>query len=938
MARILIVDDRPANRELLVTLLRYAGHEIREAEDGERGLGAAREWHPDLIITDIVMPKMDGYEFAHQVRSDPAINNTQIIFYTSSYIVSETRRLAEACGVSIVIGKPIEPAEFLDQVRIALEMKQAPVLPPVLENFHREHMRVLTDNLVNKVEELEAEIAERKRIEQALSESERHYRQIVETAGEGVWVLDTENRTTFVNKRLADIFGYSQEEMMSSSVFDFMDPEDQVIAAASLERRRQGINEQLDFRYRRKDGSYLWALLETSTLLDSDGKYNGALAMLTDITERKQAEESLRVVHARNESVLASVADTHILFDRQWRYIYVNDAAIRGIGLSREQILGHTLWALYPDIVGTELERQYRRAMDERLEVAFEFHYLTRDSWWDNRFYPVPDGLAVFATNITERKQADERLRASEQRFRSLFEDSPICIWDEDFSLVKRHIDQLRADGVSDFRAYFASHPDEVMACASMVKIVDVNRAALEIYEADSRDDMLGSLGEITRPEIMAGFLDELLHVAGGQISFQWERTDYTLKGRPIEVNLSWSVAAGHEKDYSKVIVSAVDITERRRAELEIHRQLERLKALRTIDIAISSSVDLKLTLDVVLNQVVALLNVDAAAVLLLQPGINTLEYAASKGFRSQNIRTARINLQGGYAARSIRERSTVHVPNLLTLTGDAAPPTLFKEEGFMEYYCAPLLVKGEVKGALEILHRSSIHEDQQWFDFLETLAGQTAIAIENLQLFNGLQRSNIELSLAYDATIEGWSRALDLRDKETEGHSQRVTEMTLKLAQAMNVDDREIIHIRRGALLHDIGKLGVPDNILLKPGKLTDEEWEIMRQHPGNAYNMLHAVSYLRPALDIPYCHHEKWDGSGYPRGLKAGQIPLSARMFAIVDVWDALHSDRPIVQAGQMKRSRNTSLNNQAYILTRRWSAYFSSCWMNRKIRCSA
>jgi HD-GYP domain-containing protein (c-di-GMP phosphodiesterase class II) len=192
-------------------------------------------------------------------------------------------------------------------------------------------------------------------------------------------------------------------------------------------------------------------------------------------------------------------------------------------------------------------------------------------------------------------------------------------------------------------------------------------------------------------------------------------------------------------------------------------------------------------------------------------------------------------------------------------------------------------------------MHRGRIPADQAWLDFLETLAGQTAIAVENSQLFNGLQRSNIELSLAYDATIEGWSRALDLRDKETEGHSQRVTDMTVKLALAMGVSEADIIHIRRGALLHDIGKLGVPDHILLKPGKLTDEEWEIMRQHPGNAYNMLRSVSYLRPALEIPYCHHEKWDGSGYPRGLKGEEIPAAARMFAIVDVWDALHSDRP-------------------------------------------
>jgi len=147
----------------------------------------------------------------------------------------------------------------------------------------------------------------------------------------------------------------------------------------------------------------------------------------------------------------------------------------------------------------------------------------------------------------------------------------------------------------------------------------------------------------------------------------------------------------------------------------------------------------------------------------------------------------------------------------------------------------------------------------------------------------------------AYEATIEGWSLAMDLRDKETEGHTRRVSEMTLRLAQAMGIDDEQLVHVRRGALLHDIGKLGSPDQILLRPGKRTDEEWQIMRQHPQFAYEMLKTIEYLIPAISIPYCHHEKWDGSGYPRGLSGEQIPLEARLFAVVDVWDALTSDRP-------------------------------------------
>jgi putative nucleotidyltransferase with HDIG domain len=162
-------------------------------------------------------------------------------------------------------------------------------------------------------------------------------------------------------------------------------------------------------------------------------------------------------------------------------------------------------------------------------------------------------------------------------------------------------------------------------------------------------------------------------------------------------------------------------------------------------------------------------------------------------------------------------------------------------------------------------------------------------------QFPNELERSQQALALAYESTIEVLIRALDMRDRETAGHTLRVTELTLKLAHAMGISDEELIHIRRGALLHDIGKLGIPDAILFKPGILTEAEWKVMQQHPFLGYSLLAPIAFLQPALDIVYCHHERWDGSGYPRGLKGEEIPLTARVFALADVWDALVADHP-------------------------------------------
>jgi putative nucleotidyltransferase with HDIG domain len=288
-------------------------------------------------------------------------------------------------------------------------------------------------------------------------------------------------------------------------------------------------------------------------------------------------------------------------------------------------------------------------------------------------------------------------------------------------------------------------------------------------------------------------------------------------------------------------------------------------------------------------------LQVDAADVLLLDSTGQMLEYAVGKGFRTNTVEGAHVRVDDSQAGQDLTERQGIHVEYLEHKPDKRLLNSLGAKEEFVCYFGIPLIVKGKDKGVLEIFHRAPLHPHLEWLDFLNTLAGQAAIAIENASLIENLERSNLELSQAYDATIVGWSRALDLRDKETEGHTQRVTEMTINLARRFDFTEEELLNIRWGALLHDIGKMGVPDHILLKPESLTEEEWIVMRKHTQYAYDLLEPIAFLGAALDIPYCHHEKWDGTGYPRELKEDEIPVTARLFALIDVWDALTSDRP-------------------------------------------
>ncbi len=329
-----------------------------------------------------------------------------------------------------------------------------------------------------------------------------------------------------------------------------------------------------------------------------------------------------------------------------------------------------------------------------------------------------------------------------------------------------------------------------------------------------------------------------------------------------------------------------------------IRRQLERLAALRSIDTAISGNVDLRVTLDIILEQVVTRLSVDAVAVHLLDPGTRTLTLVAARGFRRYGMPGTRQSLNEGLAGRIAAERTMRHIMDVL-VERDGFALRLVGGEGFRGYAGMPLTTRGKVRGVLEVFQRGTLEPDDEWFDFLHALAGQCVIAVEHLSMFDGLQRANLDLALAYDRTLEGWSRALELRDYETEGHSRRVTRLTLQLANALGVSEEERVHMRRGALLHDVGKMAIPDSILLKPSALTEDEWRIMRQHPTYAHDLLAPIPFLRPALDIPFCHHESWDGSGYPRGLRGESIPIAARIFTVVDVWDALTHTRPYRRA---------------------------------------
>ncbi len=582
-----------------------------------------------------------------------------------------------------------------------------------------------------------------------------------------------------------------------------------------------------------------------------------------------------RLFEAAQDGILILDAKTGMIED-------VNPFLIKMLGYSREEFVKKKLWEVgaFKDIESSKdafealQEKEYIRYDD--LPLRTKTGQLVQVEFVSN-VYAVGDEKVIQCNirNITERRQAEEALRLQSSALNAVA--TTIVITDHD----------------------------------GTIEWVNPAFAALTGYTSEE------AIGKNPRDLMRSGRHDSAFYkhlwdtVLAGNV-WHGEIINRRKDGSEYTEEQTITPLKNSNGSISHFISMKQDITERKQSEEKIQRQLEHLTALSAIDRVIAANFDLNLTLLEILTHVLAELGVDATDILILNPHSQILEFGAERGFRTDVIQKTHLRLGTGYAGRVALDRVIVQVKNLLEDQDELFLTDTLRDEGFVCYFGVPLITKGQVKGVLEVFNRTAFEPDAEWLDFLHTLAGQTAIALESAMLFESQQRFSQELVLAYDATIEGWSRALDLRDKETEGHSQRVTEKTVKLARAFGLSELELIQVRWGALLHDIGKMGVPDSILLKPDALTEEEWAVMQKHPTFAYDLLAPVRYLRLALDIPHCHHEKWDGSGYPQGLKGDVIPLTARIFAVVDVWDALTSDRPYRPAWPEEKAREYILSS--------------------------
>lgn len=326
----------------------------------------------------------------------------------------------------------------------------------------------------------------------------------------------------------------------------------------------------------------------------------------------------------------------------------------------------------------------------------------------------------------------------------------------------------------------------------------------------------------------------------------------------------------------------------------ESQSRREHIAALDAMDIVISAGIDLRITLWVILKQVTTLSDVEAATILLLDPHSLKLEQIISQS--TSATRSVSAKLRQIYAQKAVLEKKPVQIPTQIALPyrrQQKIKHSTESRERFMSYLAIPLIIGNVVTGVLEVFKYTPCDEELVSLAYLSMQAEQAAIAIHNANLPQEFEQAHTELTRAYQ--LQNWAKAVERHEGQSVGYTEQMADLTVQLARQMGLSEPEQLYMRWGALLHDIGNMGVPEKLLTSPNPLSPQEWDAIRHHATYAYQMLDPISYLQRALDIPYSHHEKWDGTGYPRGLKGPEIPLAARIFAVIDVWTALRSKRP-------------------------------------------
>ncbi len=831
--RVLIADDNSANIYMLETLLKGYGFEVTSAENGREALDKARLNPPDLIVTDILMPVMDGYALCREWKADDTLRHIPLVFYTATYTGSKNEDFALNLGADRFIVKPQEPGILMNILKevlaenYAVRQVAAKPLEGEMEVF-RQYNEILFKKLEKKMSDLE--IANQK-----LRISEECYRSSFRNASDVIYTMDKDLNIISMSPSVERILGYKPQDFIGRSVTDMghiFTPEsfEQAVADISLILKGETITATV-YRFIAKDGSIKYGEVSGSPLM-REGKIVGIVSVARDITDRKQAEEALQESEAKHRALFEYAGDAIFLMSGE-TFVDCNFRTLEMFRCTREQIIGQPPYRFSPPLQPDG--RDSKEKSLEKIGAAFSGEsqfFEWKHCRYDGTLFDAEVSLnsvesegkvliQASVRDITERKHQEEELRWMNAFLDSIVENIPDMIFLKD---------------------------------AGELRFVRFNRAG-ETLLGRSREDMLGKNDyDFFSKEQADFFIEKDRNVLQGKdvVDVPEEPIQTKNKGeRILHTKKVPILSAKGEPEY--LLGISEDITDRKQAEDALRKSEAKYRSI------LENMHDAYYELDLEGN----LIFFNEALI-------------SKSGYSREELMG--VNYRQYISPETCKPVSRVF--SEIYRTGQPAK--------FFDY---EIIMKGGQIKNLESWADLLFDDNNQPTGF----RGMARNITDRKKAEESLKATLDRLRKAFGTTIQVMVSAIEVRDPYTAGHQKRSTDLARAITMEMGLSQDTIEAIRMAGPIHDIGKLSIPAEILSKPTRLTEIEFSLIKEHARTGYEMLKDVESPWPLAQIVYQHHERMDGSGYPRNLQGDEILMEARIMAVADVVEAMASHRP-------------------------------------------